>query len=138
MGMRDYALVDYGMLVTDEIAKSMAAKICDNYSEDEYENDKFGILYELYEKGFVEHVFNFTGETEFVTSDGIIDWGCGEFYNCEMLCYIPAKRFPSLFKPAYSNMDELVNEFKDRLKDYLPEDFDYRGHIRFIDGIYFG
>lgn len=45
----------------------------------------------------------------------------------------------SLFSPdvftekAYASYDALVQEFKDKLSAYLPEDFDWNGHIGQVD-----
>ena len=33
---------------------------------------------------------------------------------------------------------ELTNEFKEKLGEYLPDNFDYRNHIRHISGCYYG
>lgn len=44
----------------------------------------------------------------------------------------------ALFKAAYKDMNELIDEFKSDIGEYLPEDFDYRANIRHIVGTYFG
>ena len=35
-------------------------------------------------------------------------------------------------------MEEIVEELKSKVGEYLPEDFDYRKNIRHISGTYFG
>lgn len=37
-----------------------------------------------------------------------------------------------IFKGTYSSMDEIIDEFKEKLEDYLPEDFNWKTHIGFI------
>ena len=36
------------------------------------------------------------------------------------------------------NIDEIIDEFKGKLGEYLPDGFDYRGKIRHVSGTYFG
>lgn len=45
-------------------------------------------------------------------------------------CYVVfADREMSLFKQAYSSYESLVQEFKDKMENYLPENFDWDSHI---------
>lgn len=37
-----------------------------------------------------------------------------------------------IFKGTYHSMDEIIDEFKEKLKDYLPKDFNWKAHIGFI------
>ena len=62
----------------------------------------------------------------------------GESYSGDQIYYIPVNSYPTSFKPAYENMDALIAEFKEKVGEYLPEDFDYRSNIRHIVGTYFG
>lgn len=137
MSMRDYAVDDYGLVLDKETIKVIASKAFDDFTEDEDILSVWG--YELYESGICEYVSEFTGESQVLTDDGAFIWG-GEYecYNCEELVYIPLFKYPTLFKPAYNNMEEIVKEFKDKLGEYLAEDFDYRSRIRHICGTYYG
>ena len=38
----------------------------------------------------------------------------------------------------YTNLDEMANEFRDRYGDYLPQNFDYLGHLCFLMGAKIG
>lgn len=42
------------------------------------------------------------------------------------------------FKKAYDNMDEIIVEMREKLGEYLAEDYDYRSKICHICGTYFG
>lgn len=138
MSMRDYAVNDYGLLITEEIAKNIASKVCEGYTEEEYKEDPFGFAYELYEKGLVEYIGSFTGESIIINDNGENLWGNGEYYNDDVIYYVPTKNISTLFKAAYNNIDEMIEEFKGKLCKYLPVDFDYRNHIRNISGTYYG
>ena len=37
-----------------------------------------------------------------------------------------------IFKGTYHSMDEIIDEFKEKLEDYLPKDFNWKAHIGFI------
>lgn len=52
------------------------------------------------------------------------------------MAYVPAQNGPNLFRPAYEGSKALVAEFKDVLKDILPDKFDIRPHLVRIEGTY--
>ena len=108
MSMRDYAVNDYGLLITEEIVKSIASKVCEGYTEEEYKEDPFGFAYELYENGLVEYIGSFTGESIIINDNGENLWGNGEYYNDDVIYYVPTKNISTLFKAAYNNIDEMV------------------------------
>ena len=135
MSMRDYAVDDYGLLLTEEMIKAIASKVLDDLEE--RDDDEYGDA--LYEDGICEYIGDFTGEAIYMEDDGTEDWRRnGESYSGDRVYYVNVSKYPSLFKAAYNNMDELIEEFKSKVGDYLPEDFDYRAHIRHIVGTYFG
>lgn len=135
MSMRDYPVDDYGLLLTDETMKIIASKVCDDFED--LEEDEYGDA--LYEKGICEYIGDFTGEAGILFDDGMNDWmKNGEMYNGDRIYYIQVSSYPTIFKAAYENMDALIEEFKEKVGEYLPEDFDYRSNIRHIVGTYFG
>ena len=135
MSMRDYAVDDYGLLLKADTIKLIASKALEDFEEvdeDDYE-------YELYDMGVFDHISNFCGETIHINDDGSDDyWRMNESYSEDPICYVAVSLFPTLFKAPYTNMEELIGEFKDKIGEYLPEDFDYRSNIRHIVGTYFG
>lgn len=135
MSMRDYAVDDYGLLLTEETMKIIASKVCDDFEDmDEYE---YGDA--LYEEGICEYIGDFTGEAGILLDDGLNDWiRNGEMYDGDCIYYIQVSSYPTIFKAAYENMDALIAEFKEKVGEYLPEDFNYRANIRHIVGTYFG
>lgn len=138
MSMRDYAVNDYGMLMTKEMLKMVASKACDGYTEVDYEDDPWGFNEELYDKEIVEYIGSFTGESIEINDDGTNNWGVCEYYNDDVIYYAPTKNISTLFKAAYKNIDEIVDEFRNKLGEYLPADFNYRKYIRNISGTYYG
>lgn len=135
MSMRDYAVDDYGLLLTKETMKIIASIVCDDF--DNMEEDEYGDA--LYDEGICEYIGDFSGEAIRITDDGYHEYGNnGESYSGDQIYYVPICSYSTLFKPAYDNIDELIAEFKSKLSEYLPEDFDYRANIRHIVGTYFG
>lgn len=135
MSMRDYAVSDYGLLLDEETIKVIASNLFDDFSEDEKEDWS----YLLYDNGICEYISEFTGESIPIREDGHVSWGGdGEDYRCETIVYVPTSNFPTLFEKAYENIDEIIDEFKGKVGEYLPDGFDYRGKLRHISGTYFG
>ena len=135
MSMRDYAVSDYGLLLDEETIKIIASKLFDDFSEDEKED----WAYLLYDNGICEYISDFTGEAMRISDNGGIIWSSDcEDYCHEIIAYVPVSNFPTLFKKAYENIDEMIDEFKGEVGEYLPDGFDYRGKIRHISGICFG
>lgn len=135
MSIRDYAVDDYGLLLTNETMKVVASKVCDDFED--MEDDEYG--YALYEEGVCEYISDFTGEANLIDDNGLDDWTKnGEMYSGDQVYYIQASSCLTLFKAAYSDMDELIEEFKSKVGEYLPDGFNYREYIRHITGTYFG
>ena len=141
MSMREYAVYDYGLLLTEETMKVLAKKHCDNFTEEDFAMDKF-VFYEAVEEifgGNIEYTSEFTGEAKCIEDDGTCGWGCDSaYYNDDYIYYIPINRTLSLFKAAYNNIDDMIADFKERVGEYMPEDFDYRYNMRYIIGTYWG
>ena len=138
MSMRDYAVNDYGLLMTEEAMQMIASKVCEDYTEEDYKDDPFGFNEVIYNEGIVEFISSFTGESIIINDNGENLWGNGEYYNDDVIYYVPTKNISTLFKAAYNNIDEMIEEFKGKLGKYLPAEFDYRKHIRNISGTYYG
>ena len=137
MSMREYAVNDYGLVLDGETMKLIASKMFDDFADydEEYDGD-WG--YELYDKGICEYIVDFTGEAQEVDSNGHY-WGENSiYYEGDAICYISVSNYPTLFRKAYNNINELVEEFKEKVGKYLPEDFDYRSRICHICGTYYG
>ena len=132
MSMRDYAVEDYGMIIDEEAAKEICHRMFDDF-DDEGED----LWYALYETELCEYIGEFTGEAFRINDDGKPDW-TGDSYDFEALCYLPLSVYPSLFRGAYGNMGDIIEELKDKIGKYLPDDFDYRSRIRHIVGTYCG
>lgn len=45
----------------------------------------------------------------------------------------PTKPWDFIAGKSYQSMDELIQEYKDRLHDYLQENFDWKEHIGFVE-----
>jgi hypothetical protein len=133
--MREWAVDDYGLLLTKEMIKAIASKVLDDLEE--RDEDEYGDA--LYEDGICEYIGEFTGEAIYIENDGAENWfRNGESYDGDRIYYVNVSKYPSLFKAAYQNMDELIAEFNSKVGDYLPEDFNYRANIRHIVGTYWG
>ena len=133
MSMRTYAYEDYGLVLNDETIKMICEKV---FADEPHEEENDG--YALYDAGICQMAGNFTGELFPITDNGQDIWDRSETPNDDCVYYVSVKKYPRLFNTAYKDIGELVAEFKEELGEYLPEDFDYRSHIRHIVGTTFG
>ena len=132
MSMKDYAVDDYGMVLDEETAKTICLKVLKGYDREDYG-------YDLYNEGLCEHISEFNGEAQELDDDGRVNWGANsDEYRGYSIYYIPLKQYPTIFKKAYNDMGEIVDELKADVGKYLPDDFDYRSRIRHICGTYVG
>lgn len=140
MSVRDYGVNDYGLLLTEETMKILASKICEDYTNEEYEAFKYEFN-DVVVDHLCDYISNFDGEAIRIRDDGSDDWyanNSSEFFSDDTIYFIPLMNYPVLFKPAYASMDEVVAEMKDKVGEYLPDGFDYRNYIRHIVGTYYG
>ena len=141
MSMREYAVYDYGMLLTLDMMKTLAKMHCEDFTEDEFEEDKFA-FYEEVENVFggeIEYISDFTGEAKYIEDSGSDEWGSDtEYFNGDYIYYIPINRMASLFQAPYRDMEDMIADFKSRVGKYMPKDFDYRNNLRHIIGTYWG
>ena len=140
MSMRYNAVDEYGLVIDEETAKYIVKKLSEEDKElfndcDSYQNVQFT----LYDYGICDCISEFTGEANTLRDDGLISWNADEviYYRSDPICFVQL-RFPTLFKQAYKDMDEIVDELKYKVGKYLPEDFDYRNKICNICGVYYG
>lgn len=138
MSMRDYAINDYGLVMTREMLKTICSNYYREYTEEKYNDDEYSFNDALYEEGVVEYISGFTGEAMVIDDNGSDDYNSSEAYNDDTIYYVPTQNYGTLFKAAYANMEELESEFRNKFNKYFPDDFNYRKHICHIVGTYFG
>lgn len=142
MSMKDYAFDDYGLLLTEETLKILASKIViakgEEYSDELYENDPEFYNDLVTDELDIEYNSEFTGEATLVKENGAEDWDDSITFNNDILRYVRVDKYPNLFRAAYNSIDDVVEEFKAKLGEHLPDDFDYRANFRHIVGTYYG
>lgn len=134
MSMRYYAVDDYGLVLDEETMKIIVSKLdIESFDEDE------SLEYILYYEGICEYISEFTGEASMIQDNGFDDYSKeDESYSNDDIAYVSLSKYPTLFKRVYNNMEEIIDELKTKLGEYLPKDFDYRSRIRHICGTYYG
>ena len=118
MGMRTYAVSDYGLYVT--------AADFEKYAE-AHDTDAFDLLTE---------VGNYYGDAEaecFLILEEDESFDCNDSFSILSL-----SKFPTLFEQAYENKDAALKELKENYGEYLPDDFDYEGKFVRIAGTVYG
>ena len=138
MSMHDYALNDYGLLLDRDALKYIATRDRFGFTEEDYENDEWECNDSIRNTNIIDWTSEFTGEAIQIYDDGRNAWGLSTSYYCDDIFYVPVEHMSTLFKAAYTDIDEVIAEFKSGIGKYLPEDFDYRNNIRHICGTYYG
>ena len=138
MSMHDYAVSHYGLLLNEDALKHIASRMFDDFTEVAWAKDKWDFIEGVRDELWIEYISEFTGEALGITDSGEIDCSVCDCYSGDVILYVGVSSFPTLFRAPYANIEELIEEFKDKAGEYLPEDFDYRGNIRHICGTYYG
>ena len=105
---------------------------------DEYQDDLFARELIIDEIDGVTMASDFEGEITTKWSDK-----CGNVnpLNLELddnfILYIRPEKSADFFKQAYANPEEMLAEFKEKLSNYLPDDFPFWKYIVSIDGTYY-
>lgn len=139
MSMKDYGFDDYGFILTEDVIHILAPQICEDYSEKDWElRGSSYYIEDIYDRVGAGYVCNFTGEIVAVTDDGKDDYSDTIWRGMNNIYYISIRKYPSLFDASYKDMDEILDEFKEVLSKYLPEDYNYRKNFKHIIGSYWG
>jgi len=138
MSMRDYAVDDYGVVLNSNILHVLSVQLYDDCTDESWDKDKYEFIEGVVDTLGLEYIGEFTGEALKINDDGSDYWDDADYYNSDSIYYFSVSNYPTLFKAAYKDMNELINEFKERLGKYLPENFQYRHFTRHIVGTYFG
>ena len=138
MSMLGDAVNDYGLVLDTDILHEIASKLCEDYTDEAWEEDKDSFVEDVVDTLGLECVSMFSGDALKIDDDGSDDWNDSEYYNGDSIYYKTIRAYPTLFSAPYKDMGEVVAEFKSRLGEYLPENFNYREAIRHIVGAYLG
>ena len=135
MSMRNYAVDDYGIIIEREIAINISKKVNPEFSVEDGNSPE----YEVYDNGIGEYISEFTGECFKVSKDGSVDnWSSVYNFDSDTILYLSVPKWGTLFKAAYTDMEELVADMKEKYSEWLPNDFDYAANIVKITGTYYG
>lgn len=138
MSMRDYAVDDYGLVLNTNDLHILSVNLIEDFTEEEWETEKYGYIEAVVDKLGIESISEFSGEAFTIKDNGESDWSNTDIYSGDAIYYVGTSSYPNLFKQAYKDINELIEEFKKKIGKHLPEDFDYRSSVRHIVGTYFG
>ncbi len=120
----------------------LAERVCEDYSEEKWNSsafDRYDYIYEVVEKLDLQYISEFVGEATLVEDDGESGWCDSIYYSSDdTIYYVPLSYYPNLFKAVYTDIGDIVNDVKEKIGKYMPDNIDYRANIRHITGTYFG
>ena len=138
MSRREYAVDNYGFVISDDLMRHLASKICKDFTEGDYNEDRYYFDEAIESRLDVEYISMFDGEAMCILDDGWDDYGHSEYYNDDTIHFIPLTKYPNLFSAAYTSMDEVVGEIRHSIGEYLPDNYNIREYICHIVGTYYG
>lgn len=137
MGMRDWAVEDYGIVLKQDDLKRICMKLFDDCTEESWEEDDCGFIDALTSRIDLCQCGDFTGEAIAIGKDGRDQYHDTVVFSGDSLYYVAIKKYPTLFEGAYACFDDMTTDFKNALAEYVPDDFDF-SNVRHIIGTYFG
>lgn len=135
MSYRAYAVSTYGCVLSEEELRTAAKRFYETDDELKTSNWEDLSSWEICEEFGLECITEFEGEVCYVDEDGVDDWS---ICDSPSDVYYFGLRDPRLIGSAYKNSNEIVDECRAALGRLLPQDFDYRSHIRHIIGVIYG
>lgn len=137
MSSRDYAVEDYGIVLTMIDMKSICMRSFQDCTEAAWEEDPYGFIDELRDAIDLCYCGDITGEAFAVGTDGRDQYHDSITFSGEQIYYLGIRKYPTLFRGAYQCFDEMVADLKDAMGKYAPDGFDF-SNVRHIIGTYFG
>ena len=132
MSMREYAYEDYGLVLDQATMEHIFVK---KFNEPIGNED---VTEALYDSEFCTCAPQFTGEAFHIKDDGKDSYSNQLIYTGDEVYYVPFNKYPSLFKAPYKDINEIVEEFTEKIGEYMPEGYDYRANFRHIIGTVWG
>lgn len=138
MGMRETEISLYVLYLPGETMRHLAQKLCPEFSDTDYDVDTASFHEEIMKSlnGTVESVSRFSGYAYRHPSDGG-ECVLRQSFEDEPVYYIPLDKGPTLFRPAYETLDEVISEIVGKIEDVLPLDFDYALNVCSLEGTNF-
>lgn len=122
MSMLPYTVVDYGLLLDDEMLQAIKENIGEDARE-RFIDDNVRVYY------------GFTG-----TSSPIRDYGFPDVidemtYDFEVVCLLQLDHEPNYFKASYRDLDDMEREMRRQLAGILPDDYPIQENLVQLLGI---
>ena len=145
MSMREYPYRVLGLYVKKEelnLSKIRAESFSEDMPDDEvFEELSYDCNYLTETGGSILPISQFTGGYDFLNGEiiGLLDDSINLDINDEwVLMELP--EYPTLFKAAYKDEDDLILRVKELFKDYILNEssFDYRKRLIKLAGTYCG
>ena len=120
MSMNNWPEYGFGLMLNEEESK----RFCKKYSEVEKDNKD---VYDV--EADIDCCRYYSDEF-----DGRNFWGANGNINDEWITglFFYADRQPGAFTTAYLNMDICICEFKEKIGQYMPDDFNWEDHIGYF------
>lgn len=135
MGMRETEISLYVLYLPNETMRYLTKKLCPDYTDNDYEEDPASFHEDVIKTldGKVESVNRLSGYAYRHPANGE-DCVLRQNFDDEPVYYIPLEKGPTLFRPAYETLDEVIAEVTGKIGDVLPLDFNYALNVCSLEG----
>lgn len=134
MSMRNYAVDDYGIVLSMDDLRRICAKVLqEDISDEEWEIDAYGFIDSVRGKIDICSCGDFTGKALRIDIDGTDNYIDTITFSDDEVFYIAIRKYPTLFSGAYESFKDMVLDFKNIMFKYVPDNFDF-SNVRHIVG----
>ena len=137
MSMREYVTTGKGLVIPEKLIEYVI-KHSENFNEEYYGKEYYDFFSDYGTLGGKNIISFIECSGDFFDLDEREDRYIEEDIDMDTFYIIEIDKYPSLYKQAYNNIDEIVEEYKKAVGKYFPEDFDYKKYLVTFIGTYWG
>ena len=138
----NFPVTGYGLVLDGKELYSFLEKVYETFDEDDKEcadpqspDEMIETIRDNYSGKYITHDGYYYTDVEMPSFYAISENDVG--LDCDFLFFFSEKQ-PKIIGVAYNSKEELIQEFKDDLGKYLPDDFNWEDHIGGMSGVLYG
>lgn len=137
MSMYSYSIENMGLWLDKEACKKLVEKwLRENDDEAEYEELGYDEIEEILSDSCeCSMAWDLEGGIKFPITENGVDYTSGE--DIRKYVILDCNRYEQIFKPAYNNIEEIVEEMKKKSFGILAEDY-IRNNLCKVQGVIWG
>ena len=138
----NFSVSGYGLALDGKELYAFLEKVYEAFDEDDKEctdpnstDEMMETIRNNYSGKYIIHDVYYYADVEMPSFYPISENDVG--LDCDYLFFFSEKQ-PKIIGVAYNRKEELIQEFKDDLGQFLPDDFNWEDHIGGMSGVLYG